>query len=146
MFKPFIRPSLLVMGSAIALSLLSPTSAFSKLNGQTQNNAIAQAQLSGERENSIDSVLQAVFNNLRNPDAGAAQITISRANDFVESPTQSTLTITTKGYLDDSVNGHKTIIRMKKLSDGSWTVTDNQKLTICKLGRGSQTGSTKLCL
>lgn len=109
-------------------------------------NTIEQAQLIGGGFDTIDPILNKAFDSISNPDSHTSQITISRVHDSAENPTKLTLTITRKGYLDDSVNGHQTIIQMKKLPDRTWTVTDNQTLIICKPGRGSQTGSTKSCL
>ena len=71
--------------------------------------------------------------------------TILRQNNSAENPTQSTVTITQEGLLDDSIAGHQFIVQFQKASSGRWEITTIQKKRKCQPGRGSQAYSTELC-
>lgn len=73
-------------------------------------------------------------------------VTIERVSNSRESPTESTITLTKKGFMDGSVNGKKIIIKLNRPDFRSdWEIINIQNLWICNLGRGSQAGSTKWC-
>lgn len=72
--------------------------------------------------------------------------TITRQNNRVENPTQSTVTITQEGLLDDSIAGQQFVIQFQKNSNDRWDVLSLQKNRKCQVGRGSQEYTKELCL
>lgn len=72
--------------------------------------------------------------------------TITRQNNRVENPTQSTVTITQEGLLDDAIAGQQFVIQFQKNSNDQWDVLSLQKNRKCQVGRGSQEYTKELCL
>ena len=71
--------------------------------------------------------------------------TILRQNNSVEGATQSTVTITQEGLLDDSITGHQFIVQFQRTPGAPWEMTNLQKKRKCQPGRGAQAYSTELC-
>ena len=72
--------------------------------------------------------------------------TVLRQNNMAENPTQSTVTITQEGLLDDSIAGHQFMVQFQRSVGGRWEITNLQKKRKCQSGRGSQSYSTELCI
>lgn len=63
----------------------------------------------------------------------------------VEAPTQASVIITEKGYLDDSIANGRHTFQLSKNASGHWIITGRQYFTQCHAGRGHQHYSSEPC-
>jgi hypothetical protein len=67
-------------------------------------------------------------------DSGTWQETIEIQHNSAETLDQAKITITQKGFLDDSVQGHQFLVLLEKDTTGQWQVIDIQKDWLCRRG------------
>jgi hypothetical protein len=76
---------------------------------------------------------------------GAPWVRIQRNDQGGEMSDATTIIVVEDGYRDDSVRGSWTQLKLKRLNDGTWRISDIQKAYRCWRGHHRESYSAQLC-